>query len=134
MQAIQDNWRHKTIYELEQRDFGTPGDAPTGLVKRCIELTRVPLGQFSIEDLCLMIGQGFSLQYLIPLAIEHLEANLFIEARYFPGDLLTKILSAGRDFWLNNRGLWITINELVKGRRPEIEERNIPTGMFDSVW
>jgi hypothetical protein len=86
--TLENNWRGKTIENLEKQNFGNPNEAPTNMVKRCLELCKVPLNQFTVEDLRLMIGQDFSLRYLIPLATEHLKENIFIEGDLYPGDLL----------------------------------------------
>ena len=67
--TLENNWRHKTIENLEKKNFGDPNNAPTNMVKRCLELCRLPLDNFTVEDLRLMIGQQFGLPYLIPLAL-----------------------------------------------------------------
>lgn len=80
--TFENNWRQKTIESLEKKNFGNPNEAPTNMVKRCLELCKTPLEQFSVEELRLMIGQDFSLRYLIPLAIEHLQVDIFGEGDY----------------------------------------------------
>jgi len=81
---MENNWRNKTLQALEKWNFGNPTEAPTPLAKRCLELAKKPLNEFSVEDLRLMIGQGVSLDYLIPLAIDYLKEDLLAE-----GDLST---------------------------------------------
>jgi hypothetical protein len=130
---MEKNWRHKTIENLEKQDFGNPNEASTKMVKRCLELCKVPLDKFTVEDLRLMIGQEFSLQYLIPLAIEHLQTNIFAEGDYYPGDLLNNVLSVDIKFWTANRDLWAKINELIKSNRSGIEETKISTTLFDKA-
>ncbi|NBD27408.1 hypothetical protein GT019_26350 [Paenibacillus sp. T1] len=58
----------KTLEELEGEIWGQPQFC-SNLVIRCHELRRKPLMSFSIEDLRIMIGQGFSLKYLVPVAL-----------------------------------------------------------------
>jgi hypothetical protein len=130
-QTLENNWRHKSIENLEKRNFGNPNEAPTNMVKRCLELCKVPLAQFTVEDLRLMIGQGFSLHYLIPLAIEHLDKDVFAEGDFYPGDLLNNVLSVDSSFWLDNKYLWKEINDLIKDRRNEIAAAKITTTLFD---
>lgn len=91
-------WKNGTIAELESRHFGDPNDAPTAMIRRCLELCKVPLNQFTVEDLQLMISQGFSLRYLTPLAIEALQKDIFVEGNYYPGDLLGAVLSIDQQF------------------------------------
>lgn len=132
--ALKNNWQHKTIEELEKRHFGDPNKAPTNMVKRCLELCKVPLDKFTVEDLRLMIGQNFSLCYLIPLAIEHLKEDILVEGDYFPGDLLKNTLSVDKTFWLDNKHLWAEINELIKNRLPELALQKISTASFDTIF
>jgi contact-dependent growth inhibition (CDI) system CdiI-like immunity protein len=132
-QILENNWKYKTIENLEKQNFGDPNDAPTNMVKRCLQLCKVPLDQFTVEDLRLMIGQDFSLRYLIPLAIEHLKTNIFVEGSYFPGDLLKNVLSVDTNFWANNKNLWKEVNELIKDRRNELVLQKITTISFDTA-
>lgn len=122
-----------TIENLEKQDFGNPSEAPTNMVKRCLELCKIPLDKFTVEDLRLMIGQEFSLEYLIPLAIEHLQPDFFAEGDFYPGDLLNNVLSVDTKFWMANRDLWEKINELINNKRKEIEESRISTALFDTA-
>ena len=131
--TLENNWRDKTIENLEKQNFGNPNEAPTNMVKRCLELCKVPLNQFTVEDLRLMIGQDFSLRYLILLATEHLKENLFVEGDLYPGDLLKNVLSVDANFWRSNKHLWKEINELIESRRDELVSNKIPTTSFDDA-
>ena len=52
----------KSLQELEQSDWGE-GKYGSYLVTTIHRLRRIPLGQFGIEDLRIMIGQNIGLQY-----------------------------------------------------------------------
>ena len=110
---MENNWRNKTIQALEKQDFGNPDEAPTPLTKRCLELTKKPLNEFSAEDLRLMIGQRFSLNYLIPLAFDFLKENLLTEGDLYPGDLLKSVQSVNETFWESNPKLREELNGLI---------------------
>ena len=127
------SWRHRTIQQLENRDFGEPALAPTNMVRRCLELCKVPIEQFTVENLRLMIGQQFCLRYLIPLAIEQLEQDLFAEGDLYPGDLVEKVLNVDKDFWLAHKELWKKVNELIRDKRPQLAAGGIPTEAFDTA-
>jgi hypothetical protein len=132
--TFENNWRQKTIETLEKKNFGNPNEAPTNMVKRCLELCKIPLEQFCVEDLRLMIGQDFSLRYLIPLAIEHLDVDIFVEGDYYPGDLLKNVLSVDKSFWLENETLWKQINNLIENKRLELAMNKISTSSFDTAF
>lgn len=111
------NWRNKTIQALEKRDFGNPAEAPTPLAKRCLELVKKPLNEFSVEDLRLMIGQGFSLNHLIPLAFDFLKKDLLTEGDLYPGDLLKSVQSVDETFWVSNPKWRKELDELIDGKK-----------------
>jgi len=90
--------RRKTLQELEQHDWGEP-TYDSHLVITCHRLRRKPLDQFTVEDLRIMIGQQISLSYLLPLAVEQLEAEPFAEGNYYPGDLLSAVVGVDEKSW-----------------------------------
>jgi hypothetical protein len=130
---LKSDWRHKSLETLEQQDWGDPVSAPTNIVKRCIELSKVPVETFSLGDLRLMIGQQFGLSYLVPIALEKLEDDIFVEADYYEGDLLSNILNVDTEFWRDNRNYWAQLNQLIRDKRQELIDRKISTAKFDSL-
>ncbi len=90
--------RSKALQELENEDWGEP-NFDSHLVQECHRLSRVPLQDFTAENLRIMIGQNFGLDYLIPLAVEKLEENPLIEGGFYAGDLLANVLRADSSFW-----------------------------------
>jgi hypothetical protein len=88
----------KTLEQLDDNVLSEP-DYDSALVLNCHRLRRVPLNEFTVEDLRLMIGQDLSLEYLMPIAIGHLEKNPFVAGDYYPGDLLKNTLGVRTDFW-----------------------------------
>src|SRR5688572_13152596 len=89
----------KSIQELENKDWGEP-DFDSHLVQECHRLRRVPLKDFTIENLRIMIGQSIGLEYLMPLAIEKLQENPLAEGSFYAGDLLVNVLRIESAFWL----------------------------------
>ena len=86
------DWRLKSLDTLENYNWGNPVKALTNLVRRCIGLSKVSIDNFTLSDLRVMIGQKFGLKYLIPLAIEKLQDNIFLDTEFYEGDLLENIL------------------------------------------
>ena len=90
--------RSKSIQQLEGDDW----DEPTfhaHLVRECHRLRRVPLCDFTAENLRIMIGQNIGLEYLVPLALERLQAEPYAEGDLYPGDLLVNVLRSDMEFW-----------------------------------
>lgn len=127
------HWRNNTLEQLEGLNLGNPEDAPTNLVKRCMELYRTSISSFSIEDLRLMISQQIGLIYLIPLTIEKLGTNLFAEGNFYEGDLLQSVLNIEETYWHKHLGNYRSIQELIIDRLDELEERRITYLKFFTI-
>jgi hypothetical protein len=127
---LENNWRQKTLETLENDYWGKP-DYDSHLVKRCHELRKIPLENFTTEDLRIMIGQQISLDYLIPLALDVLTKDLFAEGDFFEGDLLKNVLAINTAFWDNNKSYWTTLDSLMKDRKNEIEAHKFDTSNFE---
>jgi hypothetical protein len=90
---------NKSLQELEGSAWGKANREDTGLIKNCLRLRRVPLKDFTVADLRLMIGQQIGLEFLVPLALEHLERDPLIEGSLYPCDLLVNVLTVDVGFW-----------------------------------
>jgi hypothetical protein len=96
--TLSDDERGQSLQELEKQDWGE-APFPSHLVRTCHALRRKPLRDFTVEDLRIMIGQNISLDYLIPLALEHLQRDPLVAGDFFPGDLLANVLKVKAAFW-----------------------------------
>ncbi|MDN5286304.1 MAG: hypothetical protein JWR38_2578 [Mucilaginibacter sp.] len=128
----ENNWQYKSLFNLEKTNSDDLGEASTQLIKRCLELIKVPLNEYTIEDLRLMIGQDYGLPYLIPLAIEKLNDDLFAEGDLYEGDLLVNVLRIDHTFWKQNPDLWTQVDNLIVNRRYEIDGLRISIEKFYS--
>jgi hypothetical protein len=125
--ALMVSIENRTLEELDGERWGEP-EYNSSLVVNCHRLRCVPLTDFSVGDLRLMIGQGFSLEYLVPLALEHLESNPFVEGGFYPGDLLNSVLGIERKFWEQNSELhrkMLVVVEKAKGQLNVLDEDEI---------
>jgi CDI immunity proteins len=129
--SMKDNWRYATLEQLEN-DFWKENEHESSLVERCHALRKVALNKFSIDDLRVMIGQEIGLKYLIPIALEKLEINLFVEGNYYEGDLLKQLLEINTDFWDENKEHYISFYDLIKDRRSDIVERKFSLKNVDN--
>lgn len=96
--------RRLTLDQLDPPAWGEP-DFDSGLVQTCHRLRRKPIGEFTVEDLRIMIGQKIGLRWLMPLALEVLERDPLAEGDFFPGDLLSSALRSPVEFWAEEPGL-----------------------------
>ena len=130
---LENNWRQKSLKNLEHRDMGEPSTEYPSLVNKVLKLRKIPLNQFSVEDLRLMIGQNEGLPYLIQLSLDVLKEDLFAEGDFYPGDLLQNILKVPALFWTEDKELWQDIHALIKDRMEEILEHDISVQMFYDI-
>ena len=95
----------KSLLELEAlQDLGEP-EYQSYVVTNAHRLYLLPLREFTDEDLRFMIGQQCGLPFLIPLALDRLRADLFIEGDCYCGALLAAVLQADSRFWISSPSL-----------------------------
>jgi hypothetical protein len=68
-----------------------------------------------------MIRQNIGLDYLVPLAIQHLNENPLLRGDGYPGDLLTNTLSIRDKFWDEHVDLKQEIDEIVLSAIKKLE-------------
>jgi len=61
-----------------------------------------------------MIRQKIGLKYLVPLELETLVTNPFVEGDFFMGDLLEQVLKVDKEFWNENEDLSFSAVEMQK--------------------
>jgi hypothetical protein len=83
---------NQTLLDLEREKWSDPTIVWTPLTQRIRDLARIPLREFTVEDLRLLIGQERALETLLPLALEELRKDPFAEGDMYVGDLLMTVL------------------------------------------
>ena len=121
--------KSKSLQELEDDGWGK-ASFDSHLVQECHRLRHVPLKDFAVEDLRIMIGQNISLGYLMPMAIEKLEQNPLAEGRFYAGDLLVNVLRADLEFWSKFPALK---SKLIKIAEEAFEIPTITRMEFESI-
>ena len=95
---------NSTIEELEGERWGEP-TYPSHLVSECHRLRTIQLRLFTVENLRIMLGQNIGSRYLVPIALDHLDVEPFVEGDFYPGDLLCNVLSLPHSFWVDHPAL-----------------------------
>lgn len=114
-----------TLDALEHTTWGPADDEASYLVQTCHRLRTKPIGDFTIEELRITIGQRIGLPFLIPLALERLAENPLAEGDFYPGDLLGYVLRVESAFWSEHPSWKAQLDEIlasVKESPLEIEE------------
>lgn len=123
MKAFGNNWRQKSIENLEKDYWGPPPTDSTPLVDKVHHLRTIQIEKLEVKDIRLLIGQGVGLKFLIPLALDILRDDLFTEAEFYRGDLLQKIMNVDNDFWANDTGSKVQLEDLLKSYTDDDKEK-----------
>ncbi|WP_327333116.1 contact-dependent growth inhibition system immunity protein [Streptomyces anulatus] len=92
--------RDRSLEELERDRWPAPTVDDTRLVTTAHALRRRPIGELTVEDMRLLIGQDIGLPYLLPLAVEVLRENPMAEGHMYEGDLLSAVLTRNPSVWV----------------------------------
>ncbi|SCG62213.1 contact-dependent growth inhibition system immunity protein [Micromonospora inositola] len=129
-----------TIEQLERDVWPDPGPDDSFLVRRCTELRRKPLAEFTVEDLRIMFGQQIGVPALLPLAVQVLLCDPLAEGDYYPGDLLSNVLRLPDSAWSSRRAerkrLASVLAELVAGppfSDPDLRPRDPARLLRDAI-
>jgi hypothetical protein len=88
-----------TIEQLERDVWFDPEPGATFLVRRCTELRRKPLSEFTVEDLRIMLGQEVGVPVLLPRAVDVLVREPLAKGDFYPGDLLRSVMRLPDSAW-----------------------------------
>jgi hypothetical protein len=112
--------RSRSIEEIEGDYWGMPPAPGTRLIDEVHRLRRVPVGELTVEDLRLLVGQGVALTVVMPLAVQRLEEDPLAEGDLFEGDLLTAVLRVPVGFWSDHPDLAERLRARLKRDRDRV--------------
>lgn len=111
-----------TLDTVDPPAWGPASPDATSLIKRCHELRTKPLRDFTVEDLCIMIGQPVALHHrLVGLALDRLQPAALAEGDHYPGDLLATVLRVDVGFWERFPDLEVSVFRLAENLRERSE-------------
>jgi hypothetical protein len=87
--------------EKLENDFWDDSDLDengTSLVTKVYALRKIPLNKLKPEQIILLIGQDLGIDFILPLALNILDDNPFIECTFYPCDLLKYISKIKIDY------------------------------------
>ena len=124
----------RNLDQLEGEAWGDP-EFDSHLVQECHRLRKIPLKEFSAENLRILIGQSISLPLLVPLALEILVKDPLAEASRYRGDLLQTVAEVPAGYWKTHEDDFITMAEIrieLVIVRDTIQEEILPAlGAFE---
>ena len=121
----------KSLEQLENDYWGEP-TYDSYVVTTCHSMRKKPLNDVTVEELRLVIGQGFSLDYLMPMAIEVLKQNILATGDLYEGDLLANVISESTfDYWRRNPEDWCVIVKLIEQHKDILADKIITKRLPD---
>ena len=110
---LESNWQYKSLENLEKEYWGDP-PYPSYLVTRTHAIRKIPLKELTHDDVAMLLRQKFSLEYIVPLAIERLEINILIDE---DGEVMEALLNLPAEFWFSHKSYWQTIKNLIEANK-----------------
>ena len=130
MKEFENNWRQKALENLEKNVWRLPQNDITPLVERVYKLRKIQIEKLKLSDIRFLIRQKIGLKYLIPIALDVLRDNIFIDTDFYNGDLLQSILLVDKDFWEDNNKLKDDLDKLLC-QYSEEEKEKFKDGKFE---
>jgi hypothetical protein len=87
----------KSVDELE--GYAPRSSVSTKLIDDVLAARKIPLAQLTPAQIRLLISQRQGTKYLVPFAFALLEKQPWIEADFYPGDLLALVARLDPGFW-----------------------------------
>jgi hypothetical protein len=111
----------RSLQDLDGQNWGAP-QYGTYLEVECPRLRRIQLRKLSLGEIATLIQQDIVSEYLVPIALLHLERNPWLEEAYYPGDLLLELLRLPDDFWEEHPARERELVSLAKRARDQVRE------------
>jgi len=89
--------KSRTLEQLEAHLWAEPPADSSPMVSRCHALRKLPLEKLSAGDCRILLTQGIGTKFVLPFALEIVEADPLVEGDYYTGDLLTALLRLSAD-------------------------------------
>jgi len=104
---MSENIINKSISELEKWKWNEdiPRADDSFVIRNFYRLHNIPITDYLLGDIRFMIGQNTGLEFLVPIALNELQKNIFIEADLYPGDLLCSLFLINEEpnYWQSHK-------------------------------
>ncbi len=103
---------HKSLLELAPAAW-EEAEIDDELRLLALRASSKPARRLSASELLGLVEHQLCLPYTAPLSVARLSDDPFLEARDYPGDLLTALLETDSRYWLENETLWEEVVALL---------------------
>jgi CDI immunity proteins len=102
------------------------------LVQTAHRLRSVPVGDLTVEDLRLLLGQKIGTRWLMPIALDRLRVEPMAMGDFYPGDLLSSVLATESSYWTSHPDQLMAPYEVRSSLEKEREDRD--RMLSDAQW
>ncbi|MBK8627873.1 MAG: hypothetical protein IPN86_20600 [Saprospiraceae bacterium] len=111
----------QSIEELENSKWETPLEYQSSIVENCHLLRKKPINKLSDEELRLSLSQDVGIKFTIPIILNKLLKNKYIECDFYPGDLLQETFRRLHTDWGDSELLKDHFTFLIRHNFKEIK-------------
>ena len=86
-----------TLEELSGERWPEPESDATPLVRKCAKYVKTDLSMLSNEGVRMLVGQRIYLKHLLPVALDRLASDPWLEGDLYPGDLLKNVVACANE-------------------------------------
>lgn len=113
-----------SLEELTGLKEGDPEDAPTPMVAAIIRSWKKPLNKLSDEEVGRLVGQNYGYPYLLDVLWPKLKADPLFDGGYYPGDVLSMLVRAEVDIWIDRPDYKAELDSLYRSALARPEDEN----------
>jgi len=113
--------KEKSIQELENIYWEDKDDYISPLLKDCHDFRKIPLKDLSIKQSITLLKQDIGSEFLLPVVLERMNADLFEEDPTDGSTFLESIDTFHNDMFQRSSDMWKPMMALLRTRRDEVE-------------
>lgn len=104
---------HRSLLELDPETW-QPDALEADIWPVAQRIASRPVRKLSPADLEWLLSNQLCLRYAVPLAMDRLAQDPFLQAARHSGDLLTAVLEVDSRFWLDNYEWWLEMAGILE--------------------
>lgn len=113
-----------SLEELTGLKEGDPEDAPTPMVAAIMKSWKKPLNQLSDDEIGRLVVQHYGYPYLLDLVLPKLEADPLFDGGYYPGDVLSNLIRADPNIWVDRPNYKARLDALYRRALARPDDEN----------
>ena len=121
--------QHDTDFSLSLEDLtglkeGDPDDAPTPMIAAIQRSWKKPLNELSNDEIGRLVVQHYGYPYLLDLLWPKLTADPQFDGGYYPGDVLSNLIRAKTDIWVDRPDYQAELDALYRRALDRPDDEN----------